>query len=282
MLIALYAWYLISWRFQKHPDLRRGYIVLFLAWIFWINVSSLTHFLAFEDFKELPAYVFNWMGSIVLAVWILFLKGGNVLEKYPGLPFVPVGRAARIRIYVVLLLTAITLPSLLEHDSWMSENPFTPAFPFAFAGLWIFVSYLLSIFNGWQWLSESYRFREKFVGKKFRWQSGTLGFISARNCLTLGANTEGLYLAMNILFRVGHPPLFIPWSDIEVGRRRFSFFSSVVFEFAQAPGVLFVLSEKRAIELSDSCVSITPGPLLRLFSDTSELRAGEQKMRGQD
>lgn len=40
--------------------------------------------------------------------------------------------------------------------------------------------------------------------------------LSARysGVLTLGADAEGLYLGVIFLFRVGHPRLFIPWSDV--------------------------------------------------------------------
>lgn len=40
------------------------------------------------------------------------------------------------------------------------------------------------------------------------------------NCLTIGANRDGLYLAVLFLFRVGMPPLFIPWSEITFRRER--------------------------------------------------------------
>ena len=36
----------------------------------------------------------------------------------------------------------------------------------------------------------------------------------------LGANREGLYLAPYFLFRLGSPPLFIPWHEVRPGERR--------------------------------------------------------------
>lgn len=35
----------------------------------------------------------------------------------------------------------------------------------------------------------------------------------------MGANRDGLYLAVFSLFRLGHPPLFIPWSEITLSDR---------------------------------------------------------------
>lgn len=43
-------------------------------------------------------------------------------------------------------------------------------------------------------------------------------------CLTLGSGPSGLYLATMPLFRFRHPSLLIPWTDIEVKRRKVFFF----------------------------------------------------------
>ena len=40
------------------------------------------------------------------------------------------------------------------------------------------------------------------------------------NCLTVGANSYGLYLRILFLFRFMHPPLFIPWSEVSIKTRR--------------------------------------------------------------
>jgi hypothetical protein len=39
-------------------------------------------------------------------------------------------------------------------------------------------------------------------------------------CLTVGSDAAGLYLAVMFLFRVGHPPLFIPWDERTISRKR--------------------------------------------------------------
>ncbi len=48
-----------------------------------------------------------------------------------------------------------------------------------------------------------------------------------RNCLTVGCNHEGLYLATMPPFQFRHPPLLIPWDEITVTRRQIVFFQSV-------------------------------------------------------
>jgi len=51
------------------------------------------------------------------------------------------------------------------------------------------------------------------------------------NCLTIGANAGGLYIAVFFVFRIAQPTLFIPWSDIEVVERRGLIFKYVEFHF---------------------------------------------------
>jgi hypothetical protein len=266
LLLGLFAWYLISWRFHKHPDLKRTYAGLFVAWFFWVNTPFIFLNFHFEDLAGTSMRTANVIWACLPTIWILFLNGAEVLEKHPGLPFMPVGRAVRIRIYAILISAIIVLFTLLTEDFWKPVERVQSMFFPGFIAAWIAASYLFSIISGWQWLAESYRSRDRFAGKKRGWQSGTLGCISMNHCWTLGANDSGLYLAMNFLFRIGHPPLFIPWSDIEVGRRRLLFFSSIVFEFAKAPGVLLVLTERRAANLARSHIPAASTPLSHLFS----------------
>jgi hypothetical protein len=92
---------------------------------------------------------------------------------------------------------------------------------------------------------------------------------SASYELDMGANPEGLYLAVQSGVKVWHPPLFIPWSDIAVSAERIEWINQpmsyrrfdsrgrgapvssgwldcLVFRFRQAPGVLLQLREEGA------------------------------------
>jgi len=40
------------------------------------------------------------------------------------------------------------------------------------------------------------------------------------NCLTIGANASGLYLSIIFPLRFAHPPLFIPWREISISRKK--------------------------------------------------------------
>lgn len=99
-----------------------------------------------------------------------------------------------------------------------------------FIALWCFVCYSLSWIGGWHALAQRYRFEQDFVGEQWRFRSGKMRWIASfGNCLTLGANSSGLYLAVLFLFRPGQPPLFIPWSEITAQREQRMFIRRIRF-----------------------------------------------------
>ena len=48
------------------------------------------------------------------------------------------------------------------------------------------------------------------------------------NVLTVGADSEGLFLVPFFLFRVGHSPLFVPWPEINARKTKQLFFFPMV------------------------------------------------------
>jgi hypothetical protein len=86
---------------------------------------------------------------------------------------------------------------------------------------WFGGIYLIALLSGWLRLAQRYRCEQGFGGDWWRFQSCAMRWGTAyRGILTLGANAEGLYLEVPYVFRVGHPPLFVPWSEITVSERR--------------------------------------------------------------
>lgn len=86
---------------------------------------------------------------------------------------------------------------------------------------WCLLCYLGSWMSGWRALARRYRSEQEFQGERWRFQSGKMRWnTNYANCLTLGANRDGLYLAVLFLFRVGQPPLYIPWNEIAVQQER--------------------------------------------------------------
>ncbi len=115
-------------------------------------------------------------------------------------------------------------------------------FPIIFVAIWCGVVALLSVVGGWSRLASVYRAEGEYTGPIWHFQTVRMGMTRYRGVLTAGATPEGLYLAVMPLFRVAHPPLWIPWNDVEIIEQAGLLGLSRAFRFAQKPEiVLFML-----------------------------------------
>jgi hypothetical protein len=120
----------------------------------------------------------------------------------------------------------------------MGDWPCDLLLPLLFPLFWALLCAGIAMIGGWQGLAENYRATEPFEGRRWRFQSGSMRWGTGyRNCLTLGADRTGLFVSVLFLFRPGHPPLFVPWSDITVGSRELSSIRTCRMEFARTPGI---------------------------------------------
>ena len=87
------------------------------------------------------------------------------------------------------------------------------AFYLAFPAIWIMVSLLLSHIGDWTALARRYRSEAPVEGPTFHMCSGYVGSVCYRSCLVLRMCETGLQLSVLFPFRLGHPPLFIPWDE---------------------------------------------------------------------
>lgn len=102
--------------------------------------------------------------------------------------------------------------------------------PFYVLAVWLLVSAIISFIGGWTTLAKRFRSDSPFTGELVKNQSGNMRWIAGYgNCLTVGSNRAGLYLATKPLFRFRHPSLLIPWSEIVITRKRILFFPVVRF-----------------------------------------------------
>jgi len=137
-----------------------------------------------------------------------------------------------------------------NHSDFFADN-----FPWMFLGFWIAISYLVSFLGGWQTLSKTYRFHAPYPKgiRWFGWHSGSIGLAGYRSCLWVGLHATGVFLRTGplLLFRAGHPPLFIPWTAFEETKQhRFLFFKWSTLELAQSPSLViyFWPWETRAVQ----------------------------------
>lgn len=133
----------------------------------------------------------------------------------------------------------------------------------SFIGVWKFVCFLLSRASGWSRLATHYRAGSKFSGTQWTSQSGRLGWVSYRSILILGANPDGLYVAVSSFFRTGHRPLLIPWSDITTTEQKVWRFPYLNFTFAKLPAIRLRVRQ----EVGNQLVAMQSSP-----TSNSELR----------
>ena len=88
-----------------------------------------------------------------------------------------------------------------------------------FAVLWCFILWLSSLAGGWRRLAERYENRMPFDGEITSFVTARLRFVNYSSILRLGTSDLGLYVAPIRIYRFFHPPLFIPWTDIEAEAR---------------------------------------------------------------
>lgn len=132
----------------------------------------------------------------------------------------------------------------------MSENIFIFIFFPFFIGMWVGISFLLAQIGGWANLGAIYRTEKLLPNQVFNFVSGwTRWGVSYRSCLTVGADTDGIYCKPLFLFRAFHPPLFIPWSDISFKENQVWFMQAVRFDIAKTPGIHISLWRKTGIKL---------------------------------
>ena len=96
----------------------------------------------------------------------------------------------------------------------------------------VLIPLVISRISGWARLAERFCATEPFVGESWNWQSARFrGWCSYNNSLKVGANRDGLYLAPMLPLRLFHPPLMIPWREIEVetGKVFFGFYDTARF-----------------------------------------------------
>lgn len=124
-------------------------------------------------------------------------------------------------------------------------------FPLYFLLLWVFIAYVVSWIGGWHLLAQRFRIDSEFTGIVYRWFYATMRWgVHYNGSLKIGADIEGLYIAPLFLFRIGHPSLVIPWTEISVGKsRRLDFYLSVTLTLGKEEQIPFRISRLTARRL---------------------------------
>lgn len=273
-------WNRVQGRMRSHPELEPGYRSLYRGFLFWTNLPWVVMGLGIISgqvngmFEYLQPSAGNpmvlvWWGLFIALLalgthWIFAGGGAETLERHPGVFMVPPLPAATLRwlwlglaIWNVLIAAAIFLgfpDRLLGLNPASNKKTWLPVlFPVLFVAMWLLTTFLLALMGGWRTLSQHYTAKSPFVGQRFRFRSVQFGsFTSYSSVVTLGAAPGGLYLAVAPIFRLAHPPLFIPWSDITAREFKGWLTKQVELEFVKASSVTVRLSRRLAHLLFDA------------------------------
>lgn len=114
-------------------------------------------------------------------------------------------------------------------------------FPFlaAFVFLWFAALWLLARVGGWASLAAVYPVHTEPAGERFGWQSVQLNnWFGYNGSVNIVAGIQGLHLSVFFLFRPFHPPVYVPWSEIQAhSTRLWWFIPAIRLTFLRAPGV---------------------------------------------
>lgn len=110
-------------------------------------------------------------------------------------------------------------------------------FPIVFGLFWCFVVWLLAQVGGWARLGAMFPAGDEPAGERFDFQSFRMGVANYKNIVTVVLSEKGLYLRPFFLFRIGHPPLLIPWNQLLDPRQKNMLFFKYMQVTIGNPGV---------------------------------------------
>jgi hypothetical protein len=142
----------------------------------------------------------------------------------------------------------------------MESPPFYLILILILAG-WCALSLLISRISGWRRISRHYRSTGTPQGVKLRFQSlGGRYATSYTGCINVVLTRQGLHLSVLFLFRVGHPPLSIPWTDISASEKRSPLFRGYILRLARCPDLPLLVTQRLAKRISDFLGESSPFP----------------------
>ena len=126
-------------------------------------------------------------------------------------------------------------------------------------GIGVVVLVIISHVGGWASLAEQYRCPEPFTGANWNFQRGQFRWLAGyNNCLRVGADSHGLFISVFPLFRIAHPPLYVPWREISVTRKRVFWIRQVQLLLGHELKIPFTIRESLAKKLQTAAGSSWP------------------------
>lgn len=138
-----------------------------------------------------------------------------------------------------------------------------------FVAFWCAVCFLISLITGWFALGRRFKRQSEPYGETktagpFFYTVYMRLWSHYSSTIRLSAASDALYASVLFLFRMGHPPLRIPWDEIQFGRAKFFFRTYVVLTLGNQEKIPMRISQRMARNL---------GILNRVQSDSRVARA---------
>ncbi len=122
---------------------------------------------------------------------------------------------------------------------------YIPLWFVGFVTLWCVMALVFAHVGGWARLAKRYRAQQRPAGKTFRFQSGKFGGVNYSGVFTVVVAREGMYLSVMPFFRLGHPPILLPWEAMEnFEKKRTLFWTLGYVEIATEPRTKILLPLK--------------------------------------
>lgn len=142
----------------------------------------------------------------------------------------------------------------MSAQEWIDHN-LGIVLPIYFVTLWTGIYFFIAKSGGWRLLARRFRMNSSFVGEKWSMQSAAMRFgVSYNNCLTVGANSMGLFVQPMILFRLWHPPLFVPWSEIRRFPKKRLLWDFMEYRLGREEEIPFTVRPKLARKIQAAAV----------------------------
>ena len=112
-------------------------------------------------------------------------------------------------------------------QGFLARSLITPyGFAVFFAILWSAVSFLIASLSGWRALAKRFQAQTDPYGEMksagpFFYTVYVRFWGHYSSCIRMVATSDALFLSVFFLFRIGHPPLRIPWSEIQFSNTTF-------------------------------------------------------------
>lgn len=123
-----------------------------------------------------------------------------------------------------------------------------------FLAIWCLNCWFLSWQSGWKYLSKRFGVRSEFLAEvtrvgRYPFELCFRCWLDYTNIAWIAPEEDALYLSVVFPFRIGHPPLRIPWSEISIGTTKVIWRKYLVFTLGSTEKIPMRISERMTRKL---------------------------------